>query len=119
MAKHDTTMPPILHVVYTKRTGAGFAKWTSSGQIPNPTLKDVFHWIRTMDEHVYRLDDDLILTQNVFHQLIDRMERLEDTVQNMSNVFISLVRRLNTIVDITERKATDGKKTRTKKQTAE
>src|SRR5262252_687299 len=29
MAKHDTTMPPILHVVYTKRTGAGFTKWTS------------------------------------------------------------------------------------------
>jgi hypothetical protein len=30
MAKHDTTVPPILHVVYTKSTGAGFTKWTSS-----------------------------------------------------------------------------------------
>src|SRR5712691_11330057 len=30
MAKHDTTVPPILHVVYAKTTGVGFTKWTSS-----------------------------------------------------------------------------------------
>ena len=30
MATHDTTMPPMLHVVYTKSTGVGFTKWTSS-----------------------------------------------------------------------------------------
>jgi hypothetical protein len=29
MTKHDTTVPSILHVVYTKSTGAGFTKWTS------------------------------------------------------------------------------------------
>ena len=90
-----------------------------SGTITNPTIRDVFHWVRTMDEHVYRLDDDLILTQKVFHQLIERMDNLESTMVNMSNTFISLVRRLNQIIDITERKQTDGKKSRSKKYTTE
>jgi len=90
-----------------------------SGTITNPTVKDVFHWLRTLDEHVYRLDDDLILTQDVFHQLIDRMGNLESTMVNMSNTFISLVRRLNQIIDITERNQNDGSKktSRPQKQT--
>src|SRR5262245_60433154 len=39
MAKHDTTVPPILHVVYTKSTGAGFTKWTSS--VLSPRICDI------------------------------------------------------------------------------
>jgi hypothetical protein len=48
MAKHDTTMPPILHVVYTKRTGAGFTKWTSSRQTERITYHVEQRWIEAI-----------------------------------------------------------------------
>ena len=100
---------------------------TPSGRIPDPTIKDVFHWVQIMNDHIYRMDTDLLqldkdivpLAAGRFEEMLERVANLENLVQNQNHIFLNLVRRLQTIIDIREQKEVPhAKKSRTKKQTS-
>jgi len=63
-----------------------------------------------MDQHIYRLDDDIFFIGKTLAPYTgDRLERLEERVatmemrlENLTNVFTNLVRRLTTIIDLKE-----------------
>src|SRR5438874_4418602 len=79
--------------------------------ITDPTLKDVFRWIRVMDGHIYKLDDDILFigkelspfTGDRLQRLEERVSAMETKLENLTNTFITLVKRLNTIIDIKSR----------------
>ena len=79
--------------------------------ITDPTLKDIFRWVRVMDEHIYRLDDDLFFigktlapfTGERLERLEERVEAMETKLETLTQTFITLVKRLNTIIDISQK----------------
>ena len=88
-------------------------KQPALADITDPTLKDVFRWVRVMDDHIYRLDDDILFIAKELSPFTgDRLQRLEERVaametklENLTNTFVTLVKRLNVIIDLQKEKS--------------